>query len=51
MVDPNSRAFKIGKKIGHLAMTHVTICLIIKRAKIVAKLTRTLIALSPIPNP
>jgi hypothetical protein len=39
MVDPNSPAFKIGKKIDHLAMTYAGIHLIIKGSKIVAKST------------
>lgn len=30
MVDPNSREFIIGKKIGHIIMTYVGIRLIIK---------------------
>jgi hypothetical protein len=50
MVDTNSRAFQIGKKIGYGLMTYIGIRFIIKGTKIIIKSGRVLLN-SPMPMP
>ena len=50
MVDTNSPAFQIGKKIGHGIMTYIGIRLIIKGTKIILKSGKILLN-CPTPTP
>ena len=51
MVDTNSPEFILGKKIGHVLMTYIGVCMIIKGTKLVLKLGRALIITSSVPGP
>ena len=49
-IDTNSRAFKIGEKIGSSFMTYIIVSLIIKGTKIIIKSGRVLLN-SSMPTP